>query len=489
MSRIVTIVITLALIQLVINQTFCQSNGKVIELGQKLHFNSSILDEEREVWVKLPEGYSNSSVTYPVAYLLDGESNFSFTAGLLDQLEIRSVPKYILVGIVNTNRTLDLTPPTSENNEDNNQGGADNFIKMLDKELIPFIDKNYRTNNFRTLIGHSYGGLFIIHLLSQKIQMFNAYLAISPSLWWDDQKVVTNFEKALKSNPNISGLLFLSMANERGKMLGGLMKLVGILESENPNDLRWEYKVYQNEHHGSVPVISQIEGFHFFYKDWHVPSPYAEYEKYGLGGLKLRADRIKKEFEEEWSLNNEDYSDFLYELNENGKFQDQLDLSLDLIAKGNIVLEFYESAARSYYALNDKKNAVKYYVEAYKLNPGYIHVNKMLDSLDVNKKQVLKTKNISKTALNKYVGQYVQGDSRYSVSLAEDSLIIDANDGYLSLSKKLASMGQNNFYIPEGFYTFHFVTEEDSKTPSHLIVKGTNGWTKKLRKENEANKR
>ncbi|MEM1134315.1 MAG: alpha/beta hydrolase-fold protein [Bacteroidota bacterium] len=457
--------------------------SEVINIGKKHTFFSEILDENREIWVKLPTGYDVEDTTkYPVVYLLDGSNNFLFTAGLLRQLESRSVPKSILVGIVNTNRSRDLTPAVSNSEKTNPSiGGADNFLKMLEKELIPFVQKNYRATHFKTLIGHSFGGLFIIHTLATKPELFNAYLAISPSLWWDNQMVVNHFAERLKATPDMKGLLYLTMANERGKMLGGMMKLMGVLETESPKNLRWDYKIHSQEHHGSVPIISTLEGFQFFYKDWHIPSPYKEFENNGLKAFENRAERIRHEFGENWSLSNENYADFLYELHENKLFKEELELSLQLIEEGKKEVEFYESAGKAYHELNDEKNAAHYYKEAYKLNPGYVHVNKILDSLEVDKKTLMNPVPLKRKESETYTGKYTDGEVTCTVNIIDDSLSINVKELYSNISAKLASMGKDIFYIHNGYYTFSFIFNHENKNKaSHILIRGTNGWIKKL---------
>ena len=471
-------------------QNVKSGDSNVIKLGEKYSFHSDVLEENRDIWVKLPQGYSeNDTISYPVVYLLDGAGNFSFTSGLLDQLEIRSVPKSILVGIINTNRTRDLTPSNSDEvlGNDASRGGAHNFNLMLEKELIPLVDEKFRTKDFKTLIGHSYGGLFIIHSITQSPRLFNAYIAISPSLFWDDQNVVSAFEKMLNKKPDISGSLFMTMANEKGTMLGGLYKIVGILESINPKNFRWGYKIYKDEHHGSVPVISQVDGFHFIYDDLHFYSPYEVYEEYGIAGLleglKLRSKRINERFGIDWQYDDESFSDFLYTLNEKGQYKDALKLSKELIESGKQVVEFYEAAGKSYYSLGDKEKAIKFYKEAFILNPGYIEVGKMLDSLGIEKNKLKFDPTLSKSQLEKYEGTYVGDRSNYVVQFSGDSLFLSAKDEYFSISKGLVYMGTDSFYVPNDFFTVHFVKKKDKIVG--LKIRATSGWKKELVKKGD----
>lgn len=487
LRKITMLQLVLVLCSICYGQEKTATDQGIIELGKKHRFYSKVLNEEREIWVRVPTGYNvDKASKYSVVYLLDGPNNFIYTAGLLRQLEIRSVPKSILVGIANTNRSRDLTPAIMEEGKvksNSTMGGADNFMKMIENDLFPFIAQNYSINGFRTLVGHSYGGLFAIHSLATKPEMFNAYLAISPSLWWNDQKVVSYFEERLKANPDMKGLLYLIIANERGKMLGGLLKLVGVLESEAPKNLRWDYKVHPNEHHGSIPVVGTMEGFHFFYKDWHMTDLLKEQDKFGLRAFEWRAEKIKNEFDQELVLDYDMLSDFLYRLNEEKKFQEQLETALYLIQKGKKEVEFYEAVARSHIGLNNRAEAIRYYKEAYKLNPGYPPVVRMLDSLNVNKTTLYAPPAITKAELKKYIGKYSDGENTQSIAIVKDSLSITIKDHYINMFGKLAFMGDDTFYstLDDFYFTvkFHF-NEKNDKSPSFMTFRYVSGWTRKL---------
>jgi len=453
------------------------SKRKSIDLGTEYTFYSQTLDEQREVWVRLPAGYIVDDTTeYPVVYLLDGKNNFIFTAGLLRQLEIRSVPKSILVGIVNTDRTRDLTPPTTENEP--GSGGADNFLEMLSSELFPFIESNFRANSFRTIIGHSDGGLLAIYALAKYPKLFNAYLAISPSLWWDNQNVVRLFEERLKKNEKVKAMLYMTMASERGKMLGGMMKLVGILESQSPENLRWSYKVHENEHHGSIPVISSIEGFHFFYKDWHIPSP--EFEAYDLKSIDQRKKRIQEEFGISWQPDDIIYDDLLWDLVESGKNEETILLSEQLISSGKEVVDFHETAAIAYMNLDNLEKAKHHWSAVYKLNPGYEDGIEMLDSLKIDKAELLSPYRPKSEVLEKCKGFYSDGENECSIEVKNGTLRMLLKGPFFTINKDLIPFVENNFYVPEDYFTVEFQFSKDLKKATHLVVNGTYGWSNRM---------
>ena len=156
------------------------------------------------MWVDFLRGNTGGVISkknYLVVYLLDGDAHFSSVVGMIQQLSSVNgntlVPKMIVVGIPNTNRTRDLTPtkaqldpPFMDSTMVANTGGGEKFISFIEKELIPKIDSEYPTEPYRAFIGHSFGGLTVMHTLVHKPEMFNAYVAIDPSMSWDNQKLL-----------------------------------------------------------------------------------------------------------------------------------------------------------------------------------------------------------------------------------------------------------------------------------------------------------
>ena len=181
--------------------TFCswgvsaQTAPKPLVLGEIVQIHSAVLGEERTLNIYLPEGYSGEDTArYPVIYLLDGsaDEDFIHVCGLVQFCSfpwVNYLPKTIVVGIANVDRQRDFTYPTTIE-EDKKQypktGHSAAFISFLEKELQPYIQKNYKTNAVKTLVGESLGGLLATEILFSKPKLFNKYIIISPSLWWDN---------------------------------------------------------------------------------------------------------------------------------------------------------------------------------------------------------------------------------------------------------------------------------------------------------------
>jgi len=182
--------------------------SKPFVLGVIEEIQSDVLNEKRILNIYLPEGYDpKDSVSYPVVYLLDGsaDEDFIHVVGLYQFNNfpwINRVPKSIIVGIANVDRKRDFTFPTTIENDLKivpTSGHSDKFISFLETELQPYIEKKYKTNTSKTIIGQSLGGLLATEILLKKPELFNEYIIISPSLWWNDGSLLkyeSTIEKA-----------------------------------------------------------------------------------------------------------------------------------------------------------------------------------------------------------------------------------------------------------------------------------------------------
>ncbi len=164
-------------------------------LGQIDEIMSEELHEKRLLNIYLPDGYNpKDTVTYPVIYLLDGsaDEDFIHIAGLVqfNSFEwVSRVPKSIVVGIATVDRRRDFTFPTTIETDRKaypTAGHSDRFISFIDKELQPYVRANYRTNKSKIIIGQSLGGLLAAEILVKKPTLFNKYIIVSPSVWWND---------------------------------------------------------------------------------------------------------------------------------------------------------------------------------------------------------------------------------------------------------------------------------------------------------------
>jgi predicted alpha/beta superfamily hydrolase len=187
-------------------QTKTIDNSKPFVLGLIDEIQSVELSEKRILNIYLPDGYNqNDTVKYPVVYLLDGsaDEDFIHVVGLyqFNNFEwVHRTPKSIIVGIATVDRRRDFTFPTTISEDLKKYpttGHSDKFINFLEKELQPYIEKKYKTNSSKTIIGQSLGGLLAAEILLKKPTLFNQYIILSPSIWWDNGSLLN-----IKSNLN-----------------------------------------------------------------------------------------------------------------------------------------------------------------------------------------------------------------------------------------------------------------------------------------------
>ena len=185
------------------------TTSKPFVLGVIEEIQSVQLSEKRILNIYLPEGYQqNDTIKYPVIYLLDGsaDEDFIHVVGIVQFNNfswINRVPKSIVVGIATVDRRRDFTYPTTieaDKKRFPTTGGSANFIAFIEKELQPFIQKKYKANDSKTIIGQSLGGLLATEILLKKPTLFNKYIIISPSLWWDNGSLLNQSSEILNES-------------------------------------------------------------------------------------------------------------------------------------------------------------------------------------------------------------------------------------------------------------------------------------------------
>ncbi len=316
-----------------------------INIGKRDSVTSTILNSKRALSVYLPPSYYISNQQkFPVLYILDGDYNFTYVAGLLElQAGIAEfMPEAILVALSaeGTDTYRRNCKPAIAGGKDN--GNADSLALFFEKELIPYIDSNYKTAPYKILAGHSVGGLFVINTALKHPKLFNNYIAISPALWWSDNAIIkiakAQYQKAGYTEPNV----YVSLANEQGmgveeflsavtasvfknpiltygvgilfvlialfwairskKVINPMvLALIGIclslflIFSYYPTNKNYQFKKFPEENHNSVGLPTYRWALADIFKDWYVKEEFfpdaaamaAHYEK---ARLKYKSD-------------------------------------------------------------------------------------------------------------------------------------------------------------------------------------------------------
>ncbi|WP_338761557.1 alpha/beta hydrolase-fold protein [Bernardetia sp. ABR2-2B] len=361
---------------------------------------SKTLSESRDFWVKLPDNYKpDSEEKYAVIYLMDGFSLESTLETVYGNYWGHYLPHMILVGVSNkTNRTRDLTTSQIKMRRgsafDGETGGAETFTKFMEEELIPYIDSKYPTMSYRTLIGHSYAGQFTINMLVNHKHLFQNYIAIDPSLDWDDQKLLKQAKEKLKTEDYSGKSLFVSLAAEMLHMYNEEITMENIMndsseytlfprsiiefsnytKSQKQNGLNFSWKVYNEDLHGTVPLPSIRDGLIFLFEWYQFKSP----QKYNNPETPIEelVSLLKKQeqiYTEHFGVPTAPMIDEM--LNGYGYMNMQMGQSKKAFMFFEMNIKYnptsanaYDSMAEYYESQNDKENALKYLNKAFELS-------------------------------------------------------------------------------------------------------------------------
>jgi predicted alpha/beta superfamily hydrolase len=243
-----------------------ESSVTPLAIGETIEIKSEILDEKRTLNVYLPNGYSKDSLkTYPVIYLLDGsiDEDFIHISGLVQFGSfswINMLPESIVVGIANVDRKRDFTFPTN-NPEDKAElpttGESEKFIQFIENELQAFVDSRYKTDGNTTLIGQSLGGLLATEILFKKPDLFDNYIIVSPSLWWDDESLLKSTPRSYSSEKSI----YIAVGKEGEVMERTARALFDKLKIKNEDYTRLYFEFFEEQNHGDALHLAVYDAF------------------------------------------------------------------------------------------------------------------------------------------------------------------------------------------------------------------------------------
>lgn len=235
-------------------------------LGSVETLTSVVLGETRTLNIYLPPDYAgNDSLSYPVVYLLDGSAHEDFVhiAGLMQFMNLYDLfPRSIIVGIANVDRKRDFTYPTSIAEDKKTYpttGGSAAFITFIAEELQPFIEGGYRTNGSRTLIGQSLGGLLATEIFYKQPHLFDQYIIISPSLWWNRQSLLALPLPELKSPVRV----FVGVGKEWRVMRRDARHLARLLRKMPANRMNSRFEYFPKEDHATILHRAVYRAFEF----------------------------------------------------------------------------------------------------------------------------------------------------------------------------------------------------------------------------------
>ncbi len=236
-------------------------------LGEVVNLKSDILNENRTLNVYLPHTYHRDpNKKYPVIYLLDGakDEDFIHVAGLVQFGNfpwVELLPEAIVVGIANTDRKRDFTYPTTvekDKQEFPTTGGSANFIAFLKNEVVPYIESNYKASETSTIVGQSLGGLLLSEILWKHSKIFDNYIVISPSLWWDKESLLS--QKPLRAlEPEQA--VFIAVGQEGPNMERVARELTQALRKNNEGHAHIHFQYFGQLNHATILHLALYDAF------------------------------------------------------------------------------------------------------------------------------------------------------------------------------------------------------------------------------------
>ena len=402
LQTLVILVITIFTNQL----TDAQEKGHqfLYSVGVLDSIHSEVLNESREIYIQLPDNYNpKTNKKYPVAYILDGEMFLPTVSNVHDFYSGGFFPEMVLVGISNSkNRTRDLTTSKIKTkygmpfNQEN--GEAENFLKFIGKELIPFIESKYAVTNYRTLIGHSYGGLFTIYTLINSPKLFANYLAIDPSLDWDNQKLLKEAQEILARQNYNGKSLFMSLSGQLHMQNSQItidnvkddesdftlfsrsnIAFSNIVKQNTKNGLVFDWKFYPKDLHGTIlfpsimdGLISIFEWFQMENTDKINSFDTPKEELFDI--IKYREKKLKEHFGYSAPPYPEELLIMLGYMNMNMQEPEKAKMNF------KFAIEYYPKSANAYDSMSeyyetekDFTNALKFVKKAYELSGSEYH--------------------------------------------------------------------------------------------------------------------
>lgn len=336
-----------------------------------VYISSKIMGETRTLWIHVPEDYYITKNTYPVLYLLDGDSHFNYGARMADFLaghDRNRIPEMIVVGVVNVDRQRDFSPVyakkadgASDSNKVLPDTGLGRFSRYLEQEVVSYVDEHYRVQPYRILEAHSLAGLVALYTKETKPGLFSATILVSPVI---SPYLIKHIGDFFEGEHAHNGKMFVGLGNENPS---GVDAVLSELKRKAPAWFDYSYSNYPDENHFTVPYKTLFDGIKFIYRDWFLD--FYGNESITIRDINNRFAKMSAEFGYPISPN-EDF------LNGCGYYQLRLKQTENAIGifEANVKehpdsANAYDSLGEAYMTAGNKALAIKNYERSVELNP------------------------------------------------------------------------------------------------------------------------
>ncbi|KPH63087.1 alpha/beta hydrolase-fold protein [Pseudoalteromonas porphyrae] len=260
------------------HSAFAQPDTKQQTADYSVHthtIKSAVLNEQRTVVVQLPKSYqAEPNKVYPVIYRLDGAGNIPLASAIIERLQNDNrAPEVIIVAIENTNRLRDMYPTVNKEPQGpvGEGGGAAKFLAFFEQELIPLVNKNYRTHNYKVISGASAGGVFALYALQANPELFQAHIAYSPAVWWNYGAMVKSTKSFITKNKELNSYVYINIGEEAGIMRERYDELQQSLQSPKVRGLRFFNDAFDGISHGLTTAAGVFNAYYNLFLPKQMP--------------------------------------------------------------------------------------------------------------------------------------------------------------------------------------------------------------------------
>ena len=342
--------------------SYSGNKSELIAGGERITIHSKVLNEDRVILISVPDNYDNTDMRFPVLYVLDGITHFKHAVGATDYLARYGLaPGIIVVAITNVDRNRDLSPVHVDNIP--TSGGAEKFHEFIKKELMPNIEKNYRTADYNILMGHSFGGTFAGYSLLYYPDVFNAYIAVSPYLQYADNYVVNEAKQKLKPKYKSQKSFFMTVGDEPD-YFNALDEFSSLMQEKSDSAINFLYVQMPGENHITTPYMTLYNGLRFTFSDWVLPK---ETFQKGLLAIEEHYDNLSEKYDYEINIPENIINLLGYKYLQAGETLEAIKVFQENVSRFPGSANVYDSLGEAYENNDQQELARNNYKKAFKL--------------------------------------------------------------------------------------------------------------------------
>jgi predicted alpha/beta superfamily hydrolase len=252
------------------------ADDAVTNYSQHTHnIESSNLSEQRTVVVQLPKSYqTHPNKRYPVIYRLDGAGNLPLINAVLERLqENDQAPEVIVVAIESTNRLRDFYPTVNKEPQGpvGEGGGAAKFLAFVEQELMPLVNKQYRTHDYKVIAGASAAGVFALYAMQADPELFQAHIAYSPAVWWNYGAPAKSLNTFVTKAKSINSYVYMNIGEEAGIMRERYDDMQQTIQNSKVQNLRFKSDAFAGVSHNLTSAAGAFNAYHGLFLSKQMP--------------------------------------------------------------------------------------------------------------------------------------------------------------------------------------------------------------------------